>query len=403
MATTQKDFRVKNGLIVGGDITFSGTLTGDGSGLSGVNIPTLTSDLTNDSGFITSSSIPTNVSSFTNDSGYLTSYAETDPVYTASSWYTTTNNSSNWNTAYGWGNHASAGYATTDQLATKADSSSLSLVATTGNYNYLTNKPFIPSLTSDLMNDAGFITSSALSIYATRTYVDDSIAAIGGGGGGFTNMFFASEANVSGAYSDDTATSGTWTVPSGVNVVKITITGGGGGGGWSGSAYTSGGAGATIIGYIDVSGGGSISWTRGEGGAGAYNSKYPYTTGIVTTTGKSALAGSHGTASTISYGSISWIADQGNGGGTTFGGVGGYPLTYNQSLGIITMNGNAGASSIYSNTGYEAFRSNPSFWGRRGISYSNTDPRQFYGAGGYGHASNSYCMEGGPGVILIEW
>ena len=42
--------------------------------------------------------------------GYLTSYTETDPVYTASSWYTTTNNSSNWNTAYGWGDHASAGY-----------------------------------------------------------------------------------------------------------------------------------------------------------------------------------------------------------------------------------------------------------------------------------------------------
>lgn len=35
---------------------------------------------------------------------------EVDPVYTASSWYTTTNNSTNWNTAYGWGNHASAGY-----------------------------------------------------------------------------------------------------------------------------------------------------------------------------------------------------------------------------------------------------------------------------------------------------
>lgn len=37
--------------------------------------------------------------------------SETDPVYTASSWYNTTNNSSNWNTAYSWGNHASAGYA----------------------------------------------------------------------------------------------------------------------------------------------------------------------------------------------------------------------------------------------------------------------------------------------------
>jgi hypothetical protein len=42
----------------------------------------------------------------------LQSYTETDPVYVASSWYSTTNNSSNWNTAFGWGNHASAGYAT---------------------------------------------------------------------------------------------------------------------------------------------------------------------------------------------------------------------------------------------------------------------------------------------------
>lgn len=46
--------------------------------------------------------------------GYLTSYTETDPVYVASSWYTTTNNATNWNTAYGWGNHASAGYLTSE-------------------------------------------------------------------------------------------------------------------------------------------------------------------------------------------------------------------------------------------------------------------------------------------------
>lgn len=42
---------------------------------------------------------------------------ETDPVYLASSWYSTTNNSSNWNTAYGWGNHASAGYLTSSTAA----------------------------------------------------------------------------------------------------------------------------------------------------------------------------------------------------------------------------------------------------------------------------------------------
>jgi len=35
-----------------------------------------------------------------NPSGYISSYTETDPVYTASSWHTTTNNSTNWNNAY---------------------------------------------------------------------------------------------------------------------------------------------------------------------------------------------------------------------------------------------------------------------------------------------------------------
>ena len=43
--------------------------------------------------------------------GYLTSYTETDPVFTASAASgITATNISNWNTAYGWGNHASAGY-----------------------------------------------------------------------------------------------------------------------------------------------------------------------------------------------------------------------------------------------------------------------------------------------------
>ena len=45
--------------------------------------------------------------------GYLTSYTETDPVFTASpSFGITSLNISNWNTAYGWGNHATAGYLT---------------------------------------------------------------------------------------------------------------------------------------------------------------------------------------------------------------------------------------------------------------------------------------------------
>jgi len=45
--------------------------------------------------------------------GYLTSFTETDPVFTASDAAgITSTDISNWNTAYGWGDHASAGYLT---------------------------------------------------------------------------------------------------------------------------------------------------------------------------------------------------------------------------------------------------------------------------------------------------
>ena len=45
--------------------------------------------------------------------GYLTTYTETDPVFTASvAFGITAQQVTNWNNAYGWGNHASAGYLT---------------------------------------------------------------------------------------------------------------------------------------------------------------------------------------------------------------------------------------------------------------------------------------------------
>ena len=55
-------------------------------------------------------------------SNYLTSFTETDPTVPSHVKSITTTNISNWNTAYGWGNHADAGYLTsyaeTDTLAT---------------------------------------------------------------------------------------------------------------------------------------------------------------------------------------------------------------------------------------------------------------------------------------------
>lgn len=53
---------------------------------------------------------PPNVSIFTNDAGYLTSFSETDPIF--SLWQSNYDNHTDWDTAYGWGNHASVGYLT---------------------------------------------------------------------------------------------------------------------------------------------------------------------------------------------------------------------------------------------------------------------------------------------------
>jgi hypothetical protein len=88
----------------------------------------------------------------------LQSYTETDPVYVASSWYSTTNNSSNWNTAYGWGNHASAGYA--------ADSA---VVKLTGDQTVAGTKTFSSTITGSISGNAGTVTNG---VYTTGSYAD---------------------------------------------------------------------------------------------------------------------------------------------------------------------------------------------------------------------------------------
>ena len=58
-----------------------------------------------------------------------------------------------------------------DELDLKADTADLSAVATSGSYNDLSNKPSIPTKTSDLTNDSGFITSAQVPT------IDDTVVA----------------------------------------------------------------------------------------------------------------------------------------------------------------------------------------------------------------------------------
>jgi len=85
--------------ISGGTLNLDSTIMVEGENVS---------LLTNDANYV---ALGDNVSDLTNDAGYLTSFTETDPVYSADpAAGIVAGDITNWDTAYGWGNHAAAGY-----------------------------------------------------------------------------------------------------------------------------------------------------------------------------------------------------------------------------------------------------------------------------------------------------
>ena len=158
-------------------------------------IPDKTSQLDNDSGYITDSAltgyakkteIPTKTSELTNDSGYITNtalepYAKTVDIPTKTSQlnndsgYITANDAPVKSVDGATGDVVTNAVKTTTQTLTDAQKQQArtNIGAGTssfdGNYNSLTNKPTIPTKTSQLTNDSGFITNAALTGYAKTT------------------------------------------------------------------------------------------------------------------------------------------------------------------------------------------------------------------------------------------
>ena len=158
-------------------------------------IPDKTSQLDNDSGYITASAltgyakkteIPTKTSELTNDSGYITNtalepYAKTVDIPTKTSQlnndsgYITTNDVPVKSVDGATGDVVTNAVKTTTQTLTETQKQQArtNIGAGTssfdGDYNSLTNKPTIPTKTSQLTNDSGFITDAALTGYAKTT------------------------------------------------------------------------------------------------------------------------------------------------------------------------------------------------------------------------------------------
>ena len=157
---------------------------------------------------------------------------------------------------------------------------------------------------------------------------------------------------------------GTWTKPSGVNLIKVYVTGGGGGGGAGGGTAdfgAGGGAGGTAIEIIDVTSVSSVSVTVGAGGSNGG--------GQTTTNGSAGGSSSFG----------SYCSATGGGGG---------------------INGNAGP--VYGGAGGTATGGNINLTGGRGVNgFDNSDMTttwasgiaqgggSFWGGGGHGNYGGS--------------
>jgi len=214
-------------------ISVSGSLSYDsGTGVISYTQPTNVSTFTNDSGYITASSTATltnksgNISQWTNDSGYLTSETSHADVVvdadfasqglmrrgaTAGSYSIVTDNSANWNTAFGWGDHAAAGYLTSftetndltaavtwanvpnaniTQSSVTQHQAALSItesqISDLGNYSAVTSGAGVPSTTPAALGDIYIDTTNddAYIAVGTASSADWEKSNDGGGGGG---------------------------------------------------------------------------------------------------------------------------------------------------------------------------------------------------------------------------
>ena len=107
--------------------------------------------------------VPTNISAFNNDSGYITKDVNDLTNYTLTSSLSSVATSGNYNDLSNKPTIPDvSNFITKDvnDLTYYTLTSNLSTVATSGSYNDLSNKPTIPTKTSDLNNDSGFITNS---------------------------------------------------------------------------------------------------------------------------------------------------------------------------------------------------------------------------------------------------
>jgi hypothetical protein len=184
--------------------------------------------------------------------------------------------------------------------------------------------------------------------------------------------------------------SGTWTKPAGINLVKVYVTGGGAGGGWSGNTagYSGGGGGAggTAIEIIDVSSVSSVTVTVSGTANGGTQQNYP---------------DGGGTSSFGSYCSASGGTRGNYGGGLSAQATGGVG-----SGGDINLKGGDGQGGSEVTANSTAGIGGDSFWSGGGCGDHNANGLPgTNGSGGGGGQYGSAAKDGGQGgagIVVVE-
>jgi hypothetical protein len=182
------------------------------------------------------------------------------------------------------------------------------------------------------------------------------------------------------------SSNGTFTIPSGITKVKVTLVGGGGGtaGAPNNGEILSGGGGATAIKWLtSLTSGNTISVTVGSGG---------------TASGSSGVAGGAGGNSSIASGTQSITTVTANGGaGGGISGVGSPGSGGTATNGDLNMSGSSGTALPGASGGFSIF-STPVYDHVAGNSIGGGGGGRQGGAG-----ASSSGVAGAAGIVVFEW
>jgi hypothetical protein len=202
--------------------------------------------------------------------------------------------------------------------------------------------------------------------------------------------------------------SSTFTIPTGVSSLKVTIVGGGGNGGQGGAngifyaAGGGGGAGATAISYLtSLTPGNTIVVTVGA--AGGLSRIASGTQSITTVTANGGSNGGDATSTSWQLGTKGSGGTASNGTVNMSGATGTVGSLYNIPCTTQGCTGGNGGNSIFGGGGGGGSSSYPG--------YENGTAGLAYGAGGGGGANTFYSFNGGggsggtgsQGIVIFEW